>query len=63
MQTIPKHKLRLLATLLLSACAYGIFVLLFTRLFDERWPAHTEEFLPLAALLPVGAYCLLCKER
>ena len=59
-----KTSVRSAALLLLTGTAlYVVFMLTITRLFDERWPNHPVEYLPLAALIPVCLYRLLAPPR
>ena len=49
--------------LIAGALLYFMFMLVFTVVFDERRPVHPEEYIPLAALVPLAAYLLAGKPR
>ena len=51
------------AMLLAGLAGYVLFMLAVTRIFDERWPNHPVEYLPLAAVVPVWIYRLLSPPR
>ena len=46
-----------------GALLYVLFMLVFTVVFDGRRPVCLEEYLPLAALIPIAAYLLAAQPR